>query len=111
MHKTEHRIQHSRAIIYAIMCVGGPSSLRCVGHSIPNQQKKIRTPFDFHEIWHKHGPYQETFLHQNLAHFIGLPLSYDHSKFLLKISFYLHVFNKMTITLLMIDVDTSGLDF
>ena len=81
------------------------------GHSIPNQQKKIRTPFDFHEIWHKHGPYQETFSHQNLAHFIGLPLSYDHSKFLLKMSFYLHVFNKMTITLLVIDVDTSGLDF
>ena len=56
-----------------------------MGHSIPNQQKKIRTPFDFREIWHKHGPFQETFLHQNLAHFIGLPLSYDHSKFLLKI--------------------------
>ena len=73
--------------------------------------KKIRTTFNFHEIWHKLGPYQETFLHQNLAHFIGLPLSYDHSQFLLKISFYLQVFNKMTITLLMIDVDTSGLDF
>ena len=82
-----------------------------MGHSIPNQQKKIRTPFDFREIWHKHGPFQETFSHQNLAHFIGLPLSYDHSKFLLKILFCLHVFNKMAITLLVIDVETSGLDF
>ena len=81
-----------------------------MGHSIPNQQKKIRTPFNFHKIWHKHGPYQETFSHQNLAHFIGLPLSYDHSKFLLKMSFYLHVFNKMAITPRVIDVDTSGLD-
>ena len=84
----------------------------CVrGHSIPNQQKKMRTPFDFHEIWHKHGPYQETFSHQNLAHFIGLPLSYDHSKFLLKILFCLHVFNKMTIPLLVIDVEISSLEF
>ena len=81
------------------------------GHSIPNQQKKLRTPFDFHEIWHKHGPHQDTFSHQNLAHFIGLPLRYDHSKFLLKISFCLRVFNKMAITLRVIDVDTSGLEF
>ena len=80
------------------------------GHSIPNQQKKIWTPFDFHEIWHKRVLYQETFLHKNLAHFIGLPLSYDHSKFLLKILFCLHDFNKMTITLLVIHVVTSGLD-
>ena len=35
-----------------------------MGHSIPNQQKKIQTPLDFREIWHKHGPFQETFLHQ-----------------------------------------------
>ena len=41
---------------------------------------------------------------KNLAHFIGLPLSYDHSKFLLKIVFCLHIFNKMTITLLVIHV-------
>ena len=74
-------------------------------------KKKIRTPFDFHEIWHKHGPYQETFSCENLAHFIGLPLSYDHSKFLLKNLFCLHVFNKMAITLRVIDVATSGLDF
>ena len=78
---------------------------------MPNQQKKIQTPFNFHEIWHKHGPYQETLTHQNLARFIGLPLSYDHSKFLLKILFCLHVFNKMAITLLGIDVKISGLDF
>ena len=82
-----------------------------MGHSTPNQQKKNRTPFDFHEIWHKHGPYQETFSHQNLAHFIGLPLSYDHSKFPLKILFCLHVFNKMAITLLVIDVEISSLAF
>ena len=81
------------------------------GHSIPNQPKKIRTPFDFHEIWHKHGLYQETFSYQNLAHFIGLPLSYDHSKFLLKILFCLHVFNKMTIALLVSDVEISSLEF
>ena len=88
---------------------GFEPSLR--GHSIPNQQKKNRTPFNFHKIWHKRGPFQETFSHQNLAHFIGLPLSYDHSKFLLKILFCLHAFNKMAITLLVIDVETSGLDF
>ena len=82
-----------------------------MGHSIPNQQKKIWTFFDFCEIWHKHGPFQETFSHQNLAHFIGLPLSYDHSKFLLKILFCLHIFNKMAITLLVIDIETSGLEF
>ena len=80
------------------------------GHSIPNQQKKIWTPFDFREIWHKHGPFQEIFSHQNVAHFIGLPLSYDRSKFLLKILFCLHIFNKMAITLLAIDIETSGLD-
>ena len=74
-------------------------------------KKKIRTPFIFYDIWHKRGPYQETFSHQNLAHFIGLPLSYDHSKFLLKILFCLNVFNKMAITLLVIDVETSGLEF
>ena len=53
----------------------------------------------------------ETFSHQNLAHFIGLPLSYDHSKLLLKILFCLHIFNKMVITLFVIDIETSGLDF
>ena len=89
----------------------GVAHERAMGHSIPNQQKKIRTPFDFREIWHKHGPFQETFSHQNLAHFIGLPLSYDHLKFLPKILYCLHVFNKMAITLLVIDVETSGLEF
>ena len=24
------------------------------GHSMPNQQKKILTTSDFHEIWHRH---------------------------------------------------------
>ena len=76
-----------------------------------NQQKKIRTSFDFRQIWHKHGPYQETFSHQKLADFITLPLSYDHSNFSLKFSFCLHVFNKMLITLLVINVDASGLEF
>jgi len=28
-----------------------------LGHSMPNQQKKILTPFNFHEIWYKHGPH------------------------------------------------------
>ena len=81
-----------------------------MGHSIPNQQKNP-DPFNFCEIWHKHGPFQEIFSHQNLPHFIGLPLSYDHSKFLLKILFSLHVFNKMAITLLAIHIEPSGLDF
>ena len=82
----------------------------CMGHSIPNQQKKIWTPFDFRKIWHKHEPFQEIFSHRNVAYFIGLPLSYDRSKFLLKILFCLHIFNKMAITLLAIDIETSGLD-
>ena len=80
-------------------------------HTKSTKKKKIRTPFNFHEIWHKHRPYQETFSHRNLVHFIGLPLSYDHSKFLLKILICLHIFNKMAITLLMIHIKTSGLDF
>ena len=37
------------------------------GHSIPNQQKKIPTLLDFHEIRRRHGLYKETFSHQNLA--------------------------------------------
>ena len=73
--------------------------------------KKNQTPFNFHEIWHRHGSYQETYSHPNLANFIGLPLSNDHSKFQLKISFCLHIFNKMTITLHVIAVDTFGLEF
>ena len=81
-----------------------------MGHSIPNQQKKSG-PLSIFMKFGTHGPYQETFSHQNLAHFIGLPLSYDHSKFLLKILFCLHVFNKMTITLLVIDVEISSLEF
>ncbi len=24
------------------------------GHSMPNQQKKVSTPSDFHEIWHRY---------------------------------------------------------
>ena len=88
--------------------------VRCCAWEVPcgsfhtKSTKKIQTPFDFHANWPKRGPYQETFSHQN---FIGLPLSYDHSKFLLKILFCLHVFNKMTITLLVIHIETSGLIF
>ena len=55
-----------------------------VGHSIPNQPKKILTPSDFHEIWHRHGLYQEIFSHQNLANSIDLSLRYDRSKFIRK---------------------------
>ena len=43
------------------------------GHSIPNQQKKIQTPFDFHEIWHKHGPFQETFFTPKFGSFHWSP--------------------------------------
>ena len=46
--------------------------------------KKILIPSNFHEIWYKHGPHWETFSHQHLMHFRGLPLSYDHSIILLK---------------------------
>ena len=82
-----------------------------MGHSIPNQPKKFWTSLDFHEIWHKHGPHQDNFSHQNLAHFmVSLQVMTMHSKFLLKILFCLHIFSKMDITLLVIDVDTSGLD-
>ena len=59
-----------------------------------NEKIKNQTPFNFH------GPYQETFSHQTLTHFIGLPLSYDHLKVFLKILSCLCLFNKMLITLL-----------
>ena len=78
---------------------------------MPNQQKKIRTPFDFLEILHIHGLYQETFTHQKLTHSVGLPLRYDHSKFPFKILFSLHWFNKIAITLFVIDIETFDLHF
>ena len=49
--------------------------------------KKIQTLLDFHEIWHRHGLYKETFSHQNLADSIDLPLRYDHLNFILKYHF------------------------
>ena len=80
---------------------------------IPYQinKKKSGSLSIFMKFGHKHGPYQETFSRKKLAHFIGLPLSYDHSKFLLESLFCLHVFNKMATTLHVIDLATSGLEF
>ena len=82
-----------------------------LGHSIPNQQKKIPTLLDFHEIWHRHGLYKETFSHQNLADSINLPLRYDHLNFFIKYHFSLHMFNKMAITLSVIVIELFCLDF
>jgi len=61
------------------------------GHSIPNQ---ILTLLDFHEIWHRHGLYKETFSHQNLADSFDLPLRYGHLNFILKYHFSLHILIK-----------------
>jgi len=38
---------------------------------------------------------------QNLAYFMHVPVRYDHSKFILKYFFSLHMFNKLAITLSM----------
>jgi len=38
-------------------------------------QQKILNPLDFHEVWHRHGPYHETFLDQNLVHSVDVPVN------------------------------------
>jgi len=51
----------------------------CAPQFIPCQiPKETLTPFNFHEIWYKHGPHWETLSCQNLVHLSGLPLRYDH---------------------------------
>jgi len=40
-----------------IVCDALAKTRKNTGHSMPNQQKKILTPFNFHEIWYKHGPH------------------------------------------------------
>ena len=82
-----------------------------MGHSIPNQQKKIPTLLDFHEIWYRHGPYKETFSHQNLADSIDFPLRYDHLNFIITLAYSVHMFNKMAITLSVIVIELFHLDF
>ena len=66
---------------------------------------------DFHEIWHRHGLYKETFSHQNLVDSIDFPLRYDHLNFILKYHFSLRTFNKMAITLSVIIIEIFCLDF
>ena len=52
-----------------------------MGHSIPNQQKKILTFSDFFENWHTCWVHRETTPDQNLAYFDYSPLRYDQSIF------------------------------
>ena len=82
-----------------------------MGHSIPNQQKKSGPLLIFVKIGTTMDPFKKLSHTKIWLISLGLPLSYDHSKFLLKILFCLHIFNKMAITLLVIDIETSGLEF
>jgi len=68
--------------------------------------KKILTLLDFHKIGTPTKKYSQT---KNLAQFINLPLKYDHSN--LKYPFFLHMFNKMGITLSVTVTGFFCLDF
>ena len=52
VNRLRHRFQQKQHI----QIMRGPlmwNILLHKGHSIPNQQKKVSTPSDFHEIWHR----------------------------------------------------------
>jgi len=72
------------------------------------------------DFQHKHGPYKETFSHQNLAYSTNIPVRYDEEFIIpfilfknrydvfLKYYFSSHVFNKLAIAL---SVIITELDF